>query len=84
MALRAAQEEAQVRLDRLVSQAKERVAEEKESAQKRLRRWLAQSRVKTAEADKVLAAEAKIYDAVADALDGARLELDQSALVQLA
>jgi ATP-dependent helicase HepA len=83
-ALHRAQEEAQQRLERLVAQAKERVAEEKESAQKRLRRWLAQSKVKTAEADKVLAAEAKLYDAVAEALDGARLELDQSALVQLA
>jgi hypothetical protein len=40
--------------------------------------------VKAPDADRVLAAEAKIYDAVADALDGARLELDQSALVQLA
>jgi hypothetical protein len=43
-----------------------------------------QSKVKAPDADRVLAAEAKIYDAVADALDGARLELDQSALVQLA
>jgi ATP-dependent helicase HepA len=84
LALRAAQEEAQQRLERLVAQAKERVAEEKESAQKRLRRWLAQSKVKTVEAEKVLAGEAKLYDAVAEALDGARIELDQSALVQLA
>src|SRR5712692_4791680 len=84
LALRAAQEEAQQRLERLVAQAKERVAEEKESAQKRLRRWLAQSKVKAVEADKVLAGEAKLYDAVAEALDGARIELDQSALVQLA
>jgi ATP-dependent helicase HepA len=83
LALRTAQEEAQQRLERLVGQAKERVAEEKESAQKRLRRWLVQSKVKAAEADKVLAAEARLYDAVAEALDGARLELDQSALVQL-
>jgi len=84
LALRTAQEEAQQRLERLVAQAKERVGEEKESAQKRLRRWLAQSKVKASEADKVLAAEAKLYDAVTEALDGAHLELDQSALVQLA
>jgi hypothetical protein len=31
----------------------------------------------------VLAAEAKLYDASAAALDGARLELDQAALIQL-
>jgi RNase P protein component len=84
LALRTAEEEAQRRLARLVAQAKERVAEERNSAQKRLRRWLLQSKVKAPEADRVLSAEAKIYDAVADALDGARLELDQSALVQLA
>ena len=83
LALRTAEEAAQQRLARLVAQAKEGVAEEKESAQKRLRRWLSQSKVKPAEADRVLAAEAAIYDAVAVALDGARLELDQSALVQL-
>jgi hypothetical protein len=84
LALRTAQEEAQQRLERLVAQAKERVGEEKESAQKRLRRWLAQSKVKTADAEKVLAAEAKLYDAITEALDSARLELDQSALIQLA
>jgi ATP-dependent helicase HepA len=84
LALRTAEEEAQKRLARLVAQAKERVAEERDSAHKRLRRWLLQSKVKAPDADRVLAAEAKIYDAVADALDGARLELDQSALVQLA
>jgi hypothetical protein len=84
LALRVAEDEAQKRLSRLVAQAKERVAEEKESAQKRLRRWLAQSKVKAAEAEKVLSAEAALFDAVAEALDGAHLELDQSALVQLA
>ena len=84
LALRKAQEEGQLRLERLVAQAKEHVADEKNAAQKRLRRWLDQSKVKAAEADRVLAAEAKLYDAVAEALDGARLELDQSALVQLA
>ena len=83
LALAAAEAEAQKRLARLVEQAKERLAEEKESAQKRLRRWLAQSKVKSAEADRLLAAEAQLYDGVSAALDEARLELDQSALVQL-
>ena len=83
LALRAAEQEAQLRLARLVTQAKEGVADEKRAAHRRLRRWLSQSKVKAAEADRVLSAEAAIYDAVADALDGARLELDQSALVQL-
>ena len=83
LALRTAEAEAQGRLARLVRQAKEGVAEEKEAAQKRLRRWLSQSKVKAAEAGRVLAAEAAIYDAVAVALDGARLELDQAALMQL-
>ena len=46
-------------------------------------RFLAQSRVSAAKSEKILAEEAAIYDAVADALDGARLELDQIALVQL-
>ena len=83
LALRTAAGEAQLRLARLVTQAKEGVAEEKESARKRLRRWLSQSKVKAPEAERVLAAEAAIYDAVAAALDGARLELDQCALIQL-
>ncbi len=57
---------------------------EKESAQRRLRRWLSQSKVKPADAERALAAEARSYDDAAAALDGARLELDQAALVQLA
>jgi len=40
--------------------------------------------VPAAEAAKVLAAEAQIHEEAAAALDGARLELDQAALVQLA
>ena len=83
LALRTAEAEAQLRLVRLVAQAKEGVAAEKQAAHQRLRRWLSQSKVKAAEAERVLSAEAAIYDAVAGALDGARLELDQSALVQL-
>ena len=83
LALRTAEQEAQLRLARLVTEAREGLADEKRAAHRRLRRWLSQSKVKAAEADRVLSAEAAIYDAVADALDGARLELDQSALVQL-
>jgi ATP-dependent helicase HepA len=83
LAVRAAEEEARKRLARLVEQAKERVAEEKAAAHKRLARWLQQSRVKSAAAEKILAAEGKLYDASAAALEGARLELDQAALIQL-
>ena len=71
-------------LERLVLQAKDRVASEKEAARRRLSRWLAQSRVKSSEAETVLADEAKMHDAAAAALEGARLELDQcQALVWL-
>jgi hypothetical protein len=84
MALRAAREEAERRLRRLVEEAKRGVGAEKESAARRLSRWLSQSKVSAASAEKVLAAEAKLYDDAASALDGARLELDQAALVQLA
>lgn len=84
LALRTASAEAQRRLATLTAQAKERVVQEKQAAQRRLSRWLAQSKVKSPEAEKVLAAEAGLYDAVEKALDGARLELDQCALVQLA
>ena len=84
MGLRAAREEAERRLRRLVEDAKRGVVAEKESASRRLSRWLSQSKVPAASAEKVLAAEAKLYDDAAAALDGARLELDQAALVQLA
>jgi ATP-dependent helicase HepA len=84
MGLRVAREEAQRRLRRLVEDAKRGVAAEKESAARRLSRWLAQSKVPAASAEKVLAAETKLYDEAAAALDGARLELDQASLVQLA
>jgi ATP-dependent helicase HepA len=83
LALRTAEEEARKRLMRLIEQAKDRALEEKASAQKRLSRWLQQSRVRGPPAEKVLAAEAKLHEAVAGALDGARLELDQAALIQL-
>jgi ATP-dependent helicase HepA len=84
LGLRAAEEEAQMRLAKLVQQAKEKVTLEKEAAHRRLSRWLAQSRVKAAEAERALAAEAKVFDSALQALDGARLELDQAALIQLA
>ena len=83
LALHTAEEEARKRLMRLIEQAKERVEEEKASAQKRLVRWLEQSRVRGPAAERVLAAETKLHGAVAAALDGARLELDQTALIQL-
>ena len=83
LGLRHAEEFARKELARLVAQAKDRVETEKVSAQKRLQRFLAQSKVSAAKSEKILAEEAAIYDAVAGALDGARLELDQIALVQL-
>ncbi len=83
-AVRKAQEEAQRRLANLVLLAKRGVASEKEVALRRARRWLSQSGARKSDAERVLAAEAKLYDDVAAALDGARLELDQAALVQLA
>jgi ATP-dependent helicase HepA len=84
MGLRVAREEAERRLRRLVEDAKRGVEAEKAAASRRLSRWLSQSKVPAASAEKVLAAEAKLYDDAAAALDGARLELDQAALVQLA
>jgi ATP-dependent helicase HepA len=83
LAVRVAEVEARKRLGWLVEQARDRLAQEKAAAQNRLARWLQQSRVRGAQAEKVLAAEAKVYDATAAALDSARLELDQAALIQL-
>jgi ATP-dependent helicase HepA len=82
--LRVAGEEAQRRLRALVEAAKGRIRAEQEAASLRLGRWLAQSEVPAEEAAKVLAAEAQIHEEASAALDGARLELDQAALVQLA
>jgi len=83
-ALRVAQEEAQRRLRGIVEAAKSGISAEQEAATRRLARWLAQSKVGEAEAKRVLQAETKIHEDAAAALDGARLELDQAALVQLA
>ncbi len=83
-ALRVAQEEAQRRLRELVEGAKAGIRSEQESARRRVGRWLAQSKVPAAEAEKVLARESRVYEESAAALEGARLELDQAALVQLA
>jgi len=83
-ALRVAQEEAQRRLRTTVEVAKRKIQAEKEAASRRLLRWLAQSKVGEAEARRVLDAETKLYEEAAAALDGARLELDQAALIQLA
>jgi len=79
-----AQEEAQRRLRTTVEEAKRGIQAEKEAASRRLLRWLAQSKVGEAEARRVLEAETKLYEEAAAALDGARLELDQAALIQLA
>ena len=84
LALRTAEQEAQQRLADLLAVAKRKVAHEKEAAVRRVSRWLSQSKVKAADASKVLAAEAAVYDAAATALEEARLELDQASLIQLA
>jgi ATP-dependent helicase HepA len=84
LALRVAQEEAHKALVRLITSAQQKLANEKEAALARLGRWLSQSRVKPSDAAKARAAESKVYDEAAEALLGARLELDQAALVQLA
>jgi ATP-dependent helicase HepA len=84
LGLRLAQEEAREALVRLITNAQQKLAAEKEAALARLGRWLAQSRAKPADAENARAAEAKLYDESAEALLRARLELDQAALVQLA
>ena len=81
--LRAAEVEAQKRLLRIVREAKERVEVERDAAARRLSRWLMQSKVPAAQREKLLAEEGRLHDASAAALDGARLELDQAALIQL-
>ena len=81
--LEAAEAEARRRLAKLVAQAKERAKAERDASLKRLTRWLSQTKAKPAQREKVLQEEARVHDAAMDALDGARLELDQSALVQL-
>jgi ATP-dependent helicase HepA len=78
-----AQEEAQRRLRRLVEGAKTGIRAEQEAAARRLLRWLSQSKVAASEADKLVSQEAQLFDQAAAALDGARLELDQVALIQL-
>jgi len=83
-ALRVAQEEAQRRLRELVEGAKAGIRAEQEAARRRLERWLLQSKVPAGEAEKVLAREARVFEEAVGALEGARLELDQAALVQLA
>ena len=81
--LSAATSEAQKRLIRLLARARERVSHDRSAAQQRLSRFLAQSRVAAAERDQLLESEGRLYDQVEAALGGARLELDQVALVQL-
>jgi hypothetical protein len=81
--LEAAEAEARRRLAKLVAQAKERASAERDASLKRLTRWLSQTKAKPAQREKVLQEEARVHDAAMEALDGARLELDQSALVQL-
>ena len=81
--LEAAEAEARRRLARLVAEAKERAAAERDASLERLSRWLLQGKAKPAQREKILQEEARVHDAAMEALDGARLELDQSALVQL-
>jgi ATP-dependent helicase HepA len=81
--LEAAEAEARRRLARLVAQAKESAAAERDSSLKRLSRWLSQGKASPSQREKILQEEARVHDAAMEALDGARLELDQSALVQL-
>jgi len=81
--LEAAEAEARRRLARLVAQAKESAAAERDSSLKRLSRWLSQGKASPAQREKILQEEARVHNAAMEALDGARLELDQSALVQL-
>ena len=84
LALHTAEEEAQERLAGLLVTAKKKVTYEKEAALRRVSRWLSQNKVKKVEADKVVSAEAAVYDAAAAALEEVRLELDQASLIQLA
>jgi len=81
--LEAAEAEARRRLSKLVAQAKDRAAAERDASLERLSRWLAQSKAKAPQREQILQDERRIHDAAIAALDGARLELDQSALVQL-
>jgi ATP-dependent helicase HepA len=83
LGLQHAEAEAQRQLARLVAQARERVEAEKAASRRRLARWLSQSRVPAAKAEKILAEDGRVYDEAAAALQGARLSLDQAALVQL-
>jgi|GEM_PF-241811 len=83
LGLRAALAEAEDRLVQIVSAAKERVAAERDLARRRLERWLMQSKVPQEKREELLADEARLHDQIAAALDGARLELDQAALIQL-
>jgi len=81
--LEAAETEAGRRLSKLVDQAKDRAAAERDASLERLTRWLLQSKAKPAQREKILEEEARFHDAAIAALDGATLELDQVALVQL-
>ena len=84
LGLSAAQAEAQRRLQKVVEAARERLDAERDGALRKLSRWLSQSHAKAAEAQRAIAAEAKVYDDAAAALGKARIELDQAALIQLA
>jgi ATP-dependent helicase HepA len=81
--LAAAEAEARRRLAKLVADAKQRAAAERDASLARLSRWLSQTKAEPSQRDKILQEESRIHDAAISALDGARLELDQSALVQL-
>ena len=82
-ALRAAESEAEKRLKRLVAAAQEQAREQKDASQLRLYRFLEQSKAKPAAIQRALAEDALVYDQTIAALAEARVELDQTALVQL-
>lgn len=79
----AAQAEAERRLARFVAAARQRVEEDAERSFQRLVRFFSQSGATKAQRERALAAERRLHEETARALDGARLELDQLSLVQL-
>ncbi len=82
-ALRAAESEADKRLKRLISAAQEQAREQKDASQLRLYRFLEQSKASPKAIQRALAEDALVYDQTIAALAEARIELDQTALVQL-
>ncbi len=82
-ALSAAEREAQRRLQGVIASAQAAARDEKEASQARLSRFLAQSKAAPKAVARVLEDDAAVFDQTIAALAEARLELDQTALVQL-